>query len=132
MQADFSTIFGGLEPLGKHDLARFVLNPNASVRSMFFDPLDGIGFAVKFHALKLPIGEAPCRVIFFAFHGSKVQRFTCTHAHFDVRRPAKCTACDGDGKGKQCHKGKGKEGFADHAAPLSGWFHLWKVSGVIA
>jgi len=52
MQADFSTIFGGSESLGKHDLARFVLNPNASVRAMFFDPLDGISLAVKFHALK--------------------------------------------------------------------------------
>jgi len=51
-QAVFSTIFGGLEALGKHNLARFVLNPNASVRSMFFDPLDCLGFAVKLHALK--------------------------------------------------------------------------------
>jgi hypothetical protein len=39
----------------------------------------------------------------------KVQRLTCTHSHFKVTRPAECTACDGDGKGKQGHKGKGKE-----------------------
>jgi hypothetical protein len=52
MQADFSTIFGGLEALGKHYLSRFVLNPNSPVGAMFFDPLDGIGLAVKLHALK--------------------------------------------------------------------------------
>jgi hypothetical protein len=28
---------------------------------------------------------------------------------FDVTRAAKCAACDGNGKGKQGHKGKGKE-----------------------
>jgi hypothetical protein len=52
MQADFSTIFSGSESLGKHYLSRFVLNPNSPVGAMFFDPLDGLGFAVKFHALK--------------------------------------------------------------------------------
>ena len=51
---------------------------------------------------------------------------------FDVTRAAKCAARNGDGKAKQGKQGKGKEGFADHATPLSGWFHLWKVSGVIA
>jgi hypothetical protein len=76
---------------------------------MFFDPLDGIGFAIKFHALKLPIGEVPRRVVFFAFHGSKVHGFTGTHAHFDIRWPAECAACDGDAKGKQGKQGNGKE-----------------------
>jgi hypothetical protein len=52
MQADFSTIFSGLESLGKYDLAGSVLNPNASVRAMFFDPLDGFRLAVKFQAFK--------------------------------------------------------------------------------
>ncbi len=60
--------FSGSESLGKHDLARFVLNPNPPVRAMFFDPLDCLGLAVKLHALKRPIGEAPSRVVFFAFH----------------------------------------------------------------
>jgi hypothetical protein len=44
------------------------LNPNPPVRAMFFDPLDCLGLAVKLHALKRPIGEAPSRVVFFAFH----------------------------------------------------------------
>jgi DnaJ-class molecular chaperone len=39
----------------------------------------------------------------------KVQRFGGSHAHFDVTRPAKCPACDGDGNAKQGHKGNGKE-----------------------
>jgi hypothetical protein len=52
MQADFSFIFGGLESLGKYDLARFVLNPNPPVRAVFFDPLNCLGFAVKFQAFK--------------------------------------------------------------------------------
>jgi hypothetical protein len=52
MQAVFSTIFGGLESLGKHYLSRFVLNPNPPVRAVLFNPLDGLSFAVKFHALK--------------------------------------------------------------------------------
>jgi hypothetical protein len=109
MQADFSTIFRGSESLGKYNLARFVLNPDASVRSMFFDPLDCLGFAVKFHALKRPIGEASRCVVFFAFHGSKAHGFTCTHAHFEIRRAAECTACHGNGKAKAKHQGKGKE-----------------------
>jgi hypothetical protein len=120
MQASFGFIFGGLESLGKHDLARFVLNPDASMGAMFFNPLDGICFAVKFHTLKLPIGEAPRCVVFFRLHGSKVHGFGGSHAQFDVRRPSKFSACDGNGKAKQCHKGKGKEGFTDHATPLSG------------
>jgi hypothetical protein len=52
MQADFWIIFGWLESLGKHDFARFILNPNAPVRPMFFDPLDGIRLAVKLHTFK--------------------------------------------------------------------------------
>jgi hypothetical protein len=52
MQAVFSTIFRDLESLGKHYLSRFVLNPNPPVGAMFFDTLDGIGLAVKLHALK--------------------------------------------------------------------------------
>jgi len=66
------------------------------------------------------------------FSRFKVQGLTGAHAHFDVTRAAKHAACDGNGKAKQGKQGKGKEGFADHATPLSGWFHLWKVSGVIA
>jgi hypothetical protein len=50
--------------------------------------------------------------------GSKVQRLTGTEPCFDVTRVAEAPACDGDGKAKQCHKGNGKEGFADHAAPF--------------
>jgi hypothetical protein len=42
--------------------------------------------------------------LFLEAHG-----LTGTHAHFQVRRPAECTACDGDGQADQCHKGKGKE-----------------------
>ena len=76
---------------------------------MFFDPLDGIGLAVKFHALKRPIGKAPRCVVFFAFHGSKVHGFTCTHARFDVTRPAECAACHGNGNAKAKHQGNGKE-----------------------
>jgi hypothetical protein len=54
------------------------------------------------------------------FHKSifKVQRFTCTHAHFDITGTAKRAACDGNGEAKQCHKGKGKEKVTDHAAPF--------------
>jgi hypothetical protein len=48
-------------------------------------------------------------VVFFALHGSKVQRFTGTHAHFDITRAAECAACDGNGKAKANDKGKGKE-----------------------
>jgi hypothetical protein len=52
-------------------------------------------------------------------------RFGGSHAHFDVTRAAKHAACDGNGKGKQCHKGKGKEnvkGF--HTLPVpSHWLH---------
>lgn len=47
------------------------------------------------------------------------ERFTCTHAHFDVTRPAECAACHGDGQRDQCHKEKEKKGFADHATLLS-------------
>jgi hypothetical protein len=45
----------------------------------------------------------------FRFLVVQFSRFTCADSHFDIRRPAECPACDGNGKGKQCHKGKGKE-----------------------
>jgi hypothetical protein len=48
-----------------------------------------------------------CKRIFDLF--LEVQRFTGTHAHFEVTRPSECAARDGDAKGKAKHKGKGKE-----------------------
>jgi hypothetical protein len=47
----------------------------------------------------------------FVFYGSrfKVQWFTCTEPRFDVTRPAEAPACDGNGKAKAKHKGKGEE-----------------------
>jgi hypothetical protein len=53
--------------------------------------------------------------LWFKVQGS---RFTCADSHFDVRRPAECAACHGNGKAKQGHKGKGKEWVTDHAAPF--------------
>jgi hypothetical protein len=41
---------------------------------------------------------------------------TCADSHFNVRRPAECTACYGDGKAKQGEQGEEKEKVADHAA----------------
>ena len=38
-----------------------------------------------------------------------VQRFTGADSHFNVTRPAKFPACDGNGKAKANDKGKGKE-----------------------
>jgi len=58
-----------------------------------------------------------CKRIFELF--LELHWLTCTDSHFDVRRPAKCAACDGNGQAKQGKQGKGKEGFADHSAPLS-------------
>jgi hypothetical protein len=36
----------------------------------------------------------------------EVQRLTGAHAHFQVTRSAEHAACDGNGKGKQGHKGE--------------------------
>jgi hypothetical protein len=48
-----------------------------------------------------------CKQIFELF--LEAQRLTCTDSRFNVTRPAERSACDCDAKGKQCHKGKGKE-----------------------
>ena len=45
--------------------------------------------------------------------------FTCADSHFQVTRPAKRAACDGYSEAKQSKQGNGKEGFTNHASPLS-------------
>jgi hypothetical protein len=45
----------------------------------------------------------------FRFLWFKVQWLTGAEPCFDVTRPAKFSACDGDGQGKQGEQGKGKE-----------------------
>jgi hypothetical protein len=52
---------------------------------MLFDPLDGLSFAVKFHALKLPIGKTPRCVVFFAFHVFLVHVFVSYGSNFKVQ-----------------------------------------------
>jgi hypothetical protein len=54
-----------------------------------------------------------CKRFFQLF--SAVERLTGAHAHFQVTRAAKGSACDGDGNAKANDKGKGKEKVADHA-----------------
>jgi hypothetical protein len=48
-----------------------------------------------------------CKRVFDLF--SELHWLTGADSHFEVTRAAECAACDGNGKGKQCHKGKGKE-----------------------
>jgi hypothetical protein len=106
MQADFSNEFDFCDflaiafvRLNFENVLEF-FGENASRDVLTSRISDHVGnFAIFWHKVKND------------FHDSifKVYGFTCTDSHFDVRRPAKRAACDGNGKGKQGHKGKGKE-----------------------
>jgi hypothetical protein len=48
-----------------------------------------------------------CKRIFDLFLAG--EGLTCTDSRFDVTRPAKRAACDGDGKAQQGKQGNGKE-----------------------
>jgi hypothetical protein len=101
MQADFSEFFA-------QDFLNFVLafaikqSGNDSLVLQGNIWLDAVHFA---KVCKFNFGHV------FVFYDSifKVHGFTCADAHFDVTRAAKFPACDGNGKAKQCHKGKAKE-----------------------
>jgi hypothetical protein len=48
-----------------------------------------------------------CKRVFELFLAG--EGLTCTDSHFDVRRPAKGSACHGNGNAQQGKQGEGKE-----------------------
>jgi hypothetical protein len=114
MQADFSNEFDFCDFLAiafvrldfENVLECFWKDASGDVFTRRFS--DHVGhFAIFWHKVKND------------FHDSifKVHGFTCADAHFDITRPAKYAACDGDGKAQQGKQGKGKEQVAQgHAS----------------
>jgi hypothetical protein len=106
MQADFSNEFDFRDFLAiafvrlnfENVLECFWKDASGNVLTSRFS--DHVGhFAIFWHKVKND------------FHDSifKVYGFACTDSHFDIRRPAEGSACDGNGKAQQGKQGKGKE-----------------------
>jgi hypothetical protein len=117
MQADFSNEFDFCDFLA----IAFVRLDFENVLECFWKDASGNVFTRRFsdHVGHFPIFRHKVKN---DFHGSifKVYGFRGTEPCFNITRPAEGPACDGDGKAKQGHKGKGKEKFGGfQITPLS-------------